>query len=372
MRPEREDLVHLSLVEGVGSARLGTLLETFGSAGSVLSASLASLKAAPGVGPVLARRIREAARSSTRPATRALLRNLAASGIQVVAFHDPGYPAPFRSLSEPPYLLYLAGRSRLLDHPSVALVGTRYPTAYGREVAARLAADLADAGICVVSGMARGIDGAAHAGALRARGDTIGVLGHGIDQLYPPEAGRLFAAVRRRGLLISEFSPGETPRAGNFPRRNRLIAALSRVVVVVEMSLRSGAQHTVNFALDQGVDVMAVPGPITSPGSAGTNQLIRDGAGVVTDASDILLSMGISASYPAAELSSTDRPTGSVLDAVGGSATHVDAIANAAGLPVAETLRQLLILELKGQIVAEGGNRFRRSGPKKNLDGAAG
>jgi DNA processing protein len=225
-----------------------------------------------------------------------------------------------------------------------------------------------------VSGMARGIDAAAHAGALDAGGTTIGVLGHGIDRAYPAENRALFRRLRERGLLLSELPPGEEPLAGNFPRRNRLIAALSEGVLVVEMGERSGARHTVDAALELGREVFAVPGAIGSPVSAGTNQLLKEGARLVTSALDVVEELrGVGAGPPrGAAAASPARATAprpalpelppaeaSVLAALGSEPRHVDEVAAASGLPAARILPLLLALELGERIEALPGMRFR-------------
>jgi DNA processing protein len=280
----------------------------------------------------------------------------------------------------------------------VAIVGTRAPTSYGRQAAGELARGLSQSGVVIISGMARGIDTAAHVACLDAGGETIGVLGHGIDQMYPPEARRLFERVRRVGLLLTEYPPGETPRAGNFPRRNRLITALSRGVIIVEMSHRSGAQHSVSYALEQGKEVLAVPGPIDSPASEGTNQLIKDGARMVTSSADVLEELFGVGSYqilPARTLTSgsAERPSpqgpvwaeavpspltiaaegaafrvpalslftpaeSRLLDAMQPEPLHIDILSARAGVTSADAMVLLLELELRGAIQSTAGMRY--------------
>jgi DNA processing protein len=263
----------------------------------------------------------------------------------------------------------------------VAVVGTRTPTPYGRKAASRLSHDLALGGFAIVSGLARGIDSAAHEGALEAGGHTIGVLGHGIEQVYPPEARLLYRRMRERGLILTEYPPGETPRPGNFPRRNRLITALSQAVLVVEMGVRSGAQHTVAYALEQGKEVMAVPGPIGFPSSEGTNQLIKDGARVVTSAADVIEELfGVGRERAVGGLTtgaerSADAPTPvaappslalatpaeqSVLDALGPTLSSIDEIAETAGMRPADAVVVLLDLELRGAVQSAPGMRYAR------------
>jgi DNA processing protein len=200
----------------------------------------------------------------------------------------PGYPAALSSLRQPPPVLHVRGRLELLTRPGIAVVGTRAYSIYGRDATAALVVGLVRAGYTIISGLARGIDGIAHQTALDVGGDTIGVLGTGIDVPYPPEHEELFHTIAQCGCLVSEFPPGTTPRKWHFPQRNRIIAGLSRGVLVIEAPLKSGALITAGYALDEGKEVFAVPGPIHNPTSQGPNRLIQDGAALVTSAADIL------------------------------------------------------------------------------------
>ncbi|HET8654971.1 MAG TPA: DNA-processing protein DprA [Longimicrobiaceae bacterium] len=368
-------LLRLGLAPGVGPARLALLLRQFGSAERVLAAPERDVAALPRIGPAVARAIARHAGAVGEPAADRALAALDRVGAVALTPDDLAYPDAFRVLADPPYLLFAAGSLDLLAAPAVALVGTRSPTPYGAGTAAALAAGLAGAGYAVVSGMARGIDTAAHAAALDAGGGTIGVLGHGIDQVYPPENRALFGRVASDGLLLTEYVPGEGPRAGNFPRRNRLIAALSRAVVVVEMGLKSGAQHTVTYALEQGREVMAVPGPIGSPVSEGTNQLIKDGARVVTSLGDILEELqGVgSAERPPRPARPASRPEPQpdlplltpgqdrVLRALADEPLHVDDLCARVSLDAPAALAVLLELELMGAVESLPGKRYRKS-----------
>ncbi|HEU0014144.1 MAG TPA: DNA-processing protein DprA, partial [Longimicrobium sp.] len=325
-------------------------------------------------GPELARRVAAAGTAEGRERARVAAAALARVGAVGITPDDAAYPEPFRRLPDPPFLLFACGRLDLLEKPGIAVVGTRAPTPYGRSAAAGLSGELARAGYAVVSGMARGIDSVAHAAALEAGGATVGVLGHGIDRVYPPENRRLFERVRRDGLLLSELAPGEEPLAGNFPRRNRLIAALSAGVLVVEMGEKSGARHTVEYALEQGKDVFAVPGPIGSPMSAGTNQLLKEGARLVTSAADILEELhgvghgerpsGIAFNPPPpirreapADLAPEEA---SVLTALAPEPRHVDDLSVQTGIPTHRLLTALLNLELRELAESLPGKQFRR------------
>ncbi len=368
-------LLHLALVPGIGPARMAVLLRRFGSAERVLEARPAELTRVPGFGPELIRRLRAAREPAARQRTRAALDLMQRLGAVALTPDDLAYPEAFRTLPDSPYLLFAAGDFELLRAPAVAVVGTRSPTEYGQSAASALASELVAAGYVIVSGMAKGIDAAAHAAALDAGGGTIGVLGHGIDLVYPPVNRSLFHRVRERGLLLTELPPGEQPHAGNFPRRNRLIAALSTGVLVIEMGVKSGAQHTVNYAAEQGKEVFAVPGPIGSAVSAGTNQLLKEGARLVTSVEDILeeiegigrprAAQGRASSPPPAEHDATpaDLPPeeARLLGALGHEPRHVDELAAACGLAPAGLLTALLSLELRGLVEALPGKRFRRN-----------
>ncbi|MDQ3555852.1 MAG: DNA-processing protein DprA, partial [Gemmatimonadota bacterium] len=371
-----EPLLRIALVPGVGPARLAALLRRFGSPERVLGASAQEVGRIPGFGGETVRRLGAAAEPAATGPVGACMARLRKMGAVGITPDDASYPDDFRGIADAPYLLFAAGRLELLGNPAIGIVGTREPTPYGRSTAATLAGELAGAGFAVVSGMAKGIDAAAHEAALDARGGTVGVLGQGIDGVYPAENRRLFERVRGEGCLLSEYPPGEEPRAGNFPRRNRLIAALSAGVLVVEMAARSGAQHTVNYALEQGKEIFAVPGPIGSATSAGTNQMLKDGARLVTGVQDILEELGgvgtLSASprAPRPEIPAPTEPAEPeglsaeerrVFAALGPDPLHVDPLGSAAGLPPGQLLPALLALELRGVVEALPGKHFRRS-----------
>lgn len=376
-----EPLLRLALVEGIGPHRLGLLIGRFGSAPGVLGAPSSSLRQLPGVGPELAARIRGADSDRSRAETARAIKVLDRLGAVALTVEDPAYPTAFLDIPDRPYILYAVGDLRLLRAPAVAIVGTRSPTPYGRGAATRLSHDLALNGFAIVSGLARGIDSAAHEGALAAGGYTVGVLGHGIEQVYPPESRGLYQRIRRSGLILTEYPPGETPRPGNFPRRNRLITALSRAILVVEMGLKSGAQHTVAYALAQGKEVMAVPGPIGSASSEGTNQLIKDGARVVTSAADVTEELygvgqehapgGLAVTSPAPPGRGAEEPLAlalvtaaeeRVLGKLGVTPMAVDEVAAASRIDSGEVLVVLLDLELRGLVQSHPGLRYARVG----------
>lgn len=208
--------------------------------------------------------------------------------VQTITIFDADYPERLKRTSQPPWVLYVRGDLRLMEKPSIAVVGTRNPTAYGKKVAEDLSADLSCSGVCVVSGLARGIDSMAHRGALRGQGSTIAVMGCAADTVYPPENISLYREIAEQGLVLSEYPAGTPAHPGLFPLRNRIIAGLTLGTVVVEAALRSGSLITADQALEESRDVFAVPGPITSPKSAGALALLKQGAKLVTEAADIL------------------------------------------------------------------------------------
>ena len=269
-------------------------------------------------------------------------------------------------------MLWLRGDPEALDGPAVAVVGSRAGTVYAREVGRGLGADLASRGVTVVSGLARGIDSAAHRGVLDAGGRTIAVLGSGVDVVYPPEHADLADAIVRRGLLVSELPPGTTPRPRYFPQRNRLISGLSRAVVVVEASERSGSLITARLALEQGREVMAVPGNVLSGRNRGAHALLRDGARIVETADDVCEELGLGAPAAGAEGGTASaagdggRPP-ETRDAIlrhmdAGEVYGVDDLAARSGLDSASLLARLTDLELQGRVARAGAGQFVRAG----------
>ena len=281
--------------------------------------------------------------------------------IQVLRPSAPGWPSALNDLRSVPAQLYLLGRHELLTAPNglVAIVGTRNATAYGERVADRLGEAFAAAGVPVVSGLARGIDAAAHRGALRARGRTIAVLGTGVDVPYPAGHRDLHATIAAQGLVIAEQEPGSQAHPGSFPQRNRIIAALARVVIVVEAPHKSGAMNTVEHALGLGRVVAAVPGPIDSPQSAGTNWLLGTGSQVVATVDDALSLMGVHASAlpPTEDLEPIEAD---VLASVPSSGAYLDEVAGASRLPIRQTGVVLTALELKGRVWLGSDGRVSR------------
>ena len=280
---------------------------------------------------------------------------LARLGWRFLALGEPEFPARLAAVADPPLGVFVRGA--LPSGHAAALVGARRATAYGREVAEYLGRELARAGVAVVSGMARGVDGAAHRGALAGGGATIAVWGAGPDRVYPTEHGDLAEEIAARGCLLTEYPAGCPPLAQHFPERNRIIAGLSEVVVVVEADERSGALITARLALDEGREVMAVPGSVFSRLSAGPNGLLRAGAAPVLSADDVLSALELP---PAPASAREEEPALLALIRPGEGAT-VDRLAAASGQPVAQVLETLLALELAGRIVRQPDGSYRRS-----------
>jgi DNA processing protein len=291
--------------------------------------------------------------------------NGAAAGLRSIYWWDPDYPPMLTAIVDPPPVLWLRGSADALVAPAVAIVGSRAGSPYALAVAEQLAADLAQRGVVVISGLARGVDSAAHRGALSANGLTIAVLGCGADRVYPAEHGALAREIAASGAIVSELAPRTAPLPMFFPQRNRIISGLSRAVVVIEAGEKSGSLITARCALEQGRDVLAVPGNVLNGRNRGGHALIRDGAKIVETADDIVeeLGMGIGAAGSrSAAGSGAARPIADpVLAAlVPGETFDLDGLAERTGLPPARLLPRLFELELHGFVRREGGGRFMR------------
>jgi DNA processing protein len=274
----------MKLVPGLGARTSGKLLDRFRSPQALFRASRTELESA-GLSGAVAQSI---ASGCTFEEAAAQQERMAACGAVVVTIGDPRYPQALREIFDPPFLLFARGRAELINSLALGVVGTRRPTPYGLAVAERIAGDLAHAGLTIVSGMARGIDAAAHKGALAQGGDTVAVLGCGADVVYPQENKKLAADIAARGLIVSEFPMGTTAFPQNFPIRNRIVSGISVGVLVVEGAQYSGSAITAKLAIDQGREVFAVPGNITSKLSWGPNLLIKQGARLVQDWNDVV------------------------------------------------------------------------------------
>lgn len=351
-------LLRLDALQGVGPVTVRRLVKMFGSARAALDAPSARFAAVAGP---LAEADRRDPAADERVGV--ALREAERLGMHVVLLGEAEYPPELMNLADPPPLLFLRGRLELLGGGGVAVVGARRATGRSRDVAARLGAALGRAGVSVVSGLARGVDAAAHRGALDGGGVTVAVLGCGAERAYPRSQERLFRRILREGLVVSEFAPGTPPLPHHFPRRNRILAALSRAVVVVEAGRRSGALITVDHALDLGLDVYAVPGPIDGTACEGSNRLLLDGARPLVSVDGFVRQ--IVGGDPVAAEERTPTPggdAGRVLAAIDGGASHVDEVAHRVGLDVGSTLALLATLEVRGWVAQMPGMRFRRAG----------
>jgi len=348
----------LTLVPGVGPRRLRRLLREFGSPADVLAAPSSSLERWVGG---------EAAAALARGPDRSLLNRtllwLEQPGNRILTLTDADYPSRLLQTVDPPLVLYVRGNCELLGRASLAVVGSRSATAAGLANAEAFGEALSDAGLCVVSGLAAGIDAAAHRGALRGRSSSIAVCGTGLDRVYPARNRDLARQLSEQGALVSEFPLGTPPAASNFPRRNRIISGLSLGCLVVEANLQSGSLITAQQALEQGRDVFAIPGSIHSPLSKGSHWLIKQGAKLVEAARDVLDELGLPDSTaegagPAATSSGPEE--NSLLAAMGYEPVDLESICEASGLTPDVASAMLLSLELDGTISRMPGGLYQR------------
>lgn len=292
-----------------------------------------------------------------RPRARQSIARGRARGLVPVIWRDAVYPSRLKTIPDPPVAFWARGDLSVLSRPTIAVVGSRRATPSGLAVARQLATDLAEAGFCIVSGLARGVDGAAHAGALAAGGVTAAVLGCGADLVYPHEHERLATEILASGVVLSEFSPGTPPLPPHFPLRNRIISGLCRAVLIVEAGEKSGSLITARCALEQGREVLAVPGNVLSGRNRGGHALLKDGAKIVESADDILEELGL----PAPGGRRANTPEDPVLSALpAGEPCDLDVLVERTGLTSARLLQRLFELELAGLIRRVGGGRFTR------------
>ena len=351
----------LRSLPGLGVVIFGRLLKRFLLPEKVFQASYDQLVQVKGVSPTLAQAI---TKFDDWSRWQAALERLMQLGGEVITCADSRFPAALKQIPHAPPFLYVKGTLLPQDDMAVAVVGTRKPSYYGRKTSYRLAAELCRHQVTVVSGLARGIDTAAHQAAVDCAGRTLAVLGCGLDIVYPPENKKLYSLIPRQGALISEFPLGTPPEARNFPIRNRIISGLSRGVVVVEAGIQSGTHITANYALEQGREVFAVPGPIDLPGSVGPHRWIQQGAKLIREASDILEEFtGYRASIPAAESQAeVQRSEDPLIIHLSHSPMQLDELIRFSGLPAPEVMSRLTLLELQGLIRELPGKFFVLSG----------
>ena len=342
------------LVTGIGPIRLRRLLEHFGDIERAWHAAPGALAAAGLEARLIVRLLTARAELDLD----ALVRQVEACGARLLTWADPEYPPALLRIDWPPPVLFVRGAFANDDERAIAIVGTRRPSLYGRDVAAMFARTLAERGFTIVSGLARGIDAAAHRAALEAGGRTLAVLGCGIDTVYPPEHRDLARAIERSGAVMSDYAPGVPPDAANFPPRNRIISGLSLGVIVVEAAEESGALITTRFANDQGREVFAVPGQIQAKNSRGPHRLIQQGAKLVIDVDDILTELRFETTrskevvQPSLFLDATEAR---VVDALAEGPLLPDDLAHRLDLSPGQLSAQLTLLELRGLLRLEGG-----------------
>ena len=365
MFPDLKYRIAFSHIRGIGAVRFKLLGERFGSYEEAWGADLRSLKEA-GLPDSLVQAVLTERRKTDPDA---LVDAIKRKGIDVVCMDDPAYPALLKEIAAPPPILYVRGMREVLDRKAVAIVGTRMMTSYGKAVAAETAKAMAESGIVVVSGLARGVDGAAHASALASSGDTIAVLGSGVDVIYPADHSHLAAQIVRHGALVSDYPPGTQPERQNFPPRNRIISGLSVCTIVIEAGEKSGSLITARFAAEQGREVFVVPGNLRAPQSVGTNRLIRDGARSMLSIEDVL-------SYlETASPSGADRPflprqqqiafeepmEREIIELIQNEPLHVDEIARILKIPSGVLGAKMTLLELKGFIDQVAPNVYQKN-----------
>jgi DNA processing protein len=401
---ETKSLVHLSIIPGVGYQTIRRLLTAFESAQRALDATLEELTQVEGLTANISQQL---VSGKSRVSVDQELELIEAHNCHVLAINDSAYPMLLKEIADPPPLLYVRGELGQPDAPSITIVGTRSPTNYGKTISRQLSQQLAESGITVISGFARGIDTCAHQGALQANGRTIAVLGNGLSQIYPAENRELADEIMKSGALISEFPMTVPPFPKNFPRRNRVVSGMSSGTVVVEASIRSGSLITARHAAEQGREVFAVPGQIFSNQSKGSHQLINQGAKLINAIDDIweafpnrrltpsltsppiqlpldqndsargrvnsnlfaevsardtsIGSTGTSSANPSVQATqqlSTDERA--ILEAIGVPCSHIDQIARTTALPMNKVSSALVMLELKGIVQQMPGKQFAR------------
>jgi DNA processing protein len=362
------DLICLTMVPGVGPQTTRALLDHFQSPGRVLSATRAELREVANIGPKLAEKIATARQEFDAEAELALCRRL---GVEVIPRDDPKYPPALQNIPDPPGLIYWKGRLEPRDQLAIAIVGSRRCTPYGARIAERLASGLSRIGFTIISGLARGIDAAAHRGAIKAGGRSIAVMANGLASIYPPEHEDLARALVECGGLLSEMAMRQVPLAGLFTQRNRIISGMSLGVVVVEATPRSGSLSTARHAVEQNREVFAVPGPVDSLNSRGCHFLIRDGARLVETVDDILEELGPlvqevrtdPAEPPVrhpAELALTD-PERALLGQLDDTPIAVDELIQRTRLTAAQVMATLSVLEMKRLVRRLPGPAFVRA-----------
>lgn len=352
--------VAFSLIPGIGRVRVSLLEKRFGDLETAWRARPSELRQA-GLDPRSVASIVEQ-RAAISPD--AEVEKLERYKVKALTWRHPAFPPRLKEIYDVPPVLYVRGSLTAEDEWAIAVVGTRKPTAYGREVAAQVSTDLARSKVTVVSGLARGTDSVAHRAALDAGGRTVAVLACGLDLVYPPENLRLAQEITERGALVSDYPLGTQPRSEHFPRRNRIMSGLSLGVLVIEAGDSSGALITANLALEQNRDVFAVPGSVFSHASTGTNRLIQEGAKLITGAADILEELNLtmaSQQLEMKELLPADDVESLLLKQLAAEPTHIDEVRRRSALPISTVSATLAMMELKGLVKQVGGMNYIRA-----------
>jgi DNA processing protein len=361
---ELRDWIALRLTPGIGTVVCKNLLEAFGSPERIMAAPQEELAAVDGMSARLAVALKS---SRANPDIDRELTKLSATDIHVITYTAPDYPQPLKNIYDPPPHIYVRGRLQPSDSNAVAVVGSRNASDYGLRAATDISRELAEAGLTIVSGMAAGIDAAAHRGALEAGGRTIAVLGCGADVCYPAGNRRLYDAIAQKGAIVSEYAPGTGPDTYHFPARNRIISGMARAIVVVEAGPKSGSLITARLALEQGRDVFAVPGSIYSFKTRGAHQLIRSGAALIESGHDIIETLGMTADSAAALQQPKPAPADlapearRIYDLLAAGPLHIDRLISETALTSSAVSTTLLELELSGFIRQLPGKHFEHS-----------
>jgi len=360
------DWLRLEQADGVGCRSAHALLSAFGSPGAIFAAGPAALSFH--VSSSQARALCAPAAPALTALVESTLAWLARPGHHLLTFRDPRYPAALAEIPDPPLLLYVAGRIEMLARPLVAVVGSRNASVQGRRDAESFSAALSGAGLCVVSGLALGIDTAAHEGALRGPGSTVAVVGTGLDRVYPARNRALAHRIAEHGCIVSEYALGTPPLAANFPRRNRVISGLAAGVLVIEAAAQSGSLITAQMAAEQGREVFALPGSIHSALAKGCHRLIRDGAQLVETADEVLAAMHVSPLAAIGPANGAGRGAAAALDAellgaLGHEPVALDDLLERLGTEAGELGERLLDLELAGLVAQLPGGRVQRIWP---------
>jgi DNA processing protein len=355
---EKKYWVGFNLIKGIGAVRMQALLHHFGDLESAWKGTPVDLAGA-GLSLKLIERVVQA---RTQVDLEMVWSRIESQGIKILTWKDETYPKRLKEIEQPPPVLYVRGDYLPDDLYAVAIVGTRRVTAYGRQITEELSSYLAANGITVISGLARGVDAIAHQTALKAGGRTIGVLGSGVDKIYPPEHRQLAEQIMMgHGAIVSDYAPGTPPDASNFPPRNRIISGLSLAVVVIEAGETSGALITAEFAAEQGREIFAVPGSILAPQSKGTNKLIQKGALPLLSVNDLMQALNLTrmgAQKAARKVIPADATEARLIGVLGTEPLHVDEIRNQTELPIEKVSATLALMELKGMVRQVGGMNY--------------